>query len=62
MIRSLNPRYYVYFVDSWNQKGLMEFPEKREMNLWILTHGNNCSYLKIISGFQLEERRKKNGR
>ena len=57
MIKALHPRYYVYFVDTWNMKGLMEFKTKGEMNLWIQINGKNCSYMKVISGFTLEERR-----
>lgn len=59
MIRELKPKYYVYYVDDYKLKGLMEFPEKKDMNLWLLVHGKNCSYLKIMSGFTLEERRNK---
>ena len=59
MIKGLNPKYYVYYVDHSKMKGLIEFKEKREMNLWLLMHGKNCKYVKIISGFTLDERRNK---
>jgi hypothetical protein len=59
MITALNPKYYIYFVDNYNMKGLMEFKEKKEMNLWLLVHGKNCEYMKIMSGFTLDERRSK---
>lgn len=59
MIKALNPKYFIYFVDNWKMKGLMEFNTKGEMNLWIRMHGKDCSYMRVLSGFTLEERRKK---
>jgi hypothetical protein len=58
MIKEFKPKYYVYYVDDWNQKGLMEFTTKGEMNLWIKLHGEKCSYLKSISGFTLDKRKR----
>jgi len=59
MITALNPKYYIYYVDNWKMKGLMEFKTKGEMNLWIRMHATDCKYLKVMSGFTLEERRSK---
>ena len=43
-------------------KGLLEFKSKGEMNLWISMHGKHCKYMKVMSGFTLEERRNENDR
>lgn len=57
MIKSLNPKYFIYYKDNWKMKGLMQFETKKDMNLWLLLHGNNCEYIHVLSGFTLEERR-----
>lgn len=59
MIAPMHPKFYIYYKDNWKMKGLMEFTDKKEMNLWLLLHGNQCSYIKVMSGFTLEERRNK---
>lgn len=59
MIRPLQPKYFIYFVELNNDKGLMIFDDKPEMNLWLAVNGDKHKYLHVVSGFTLEERKKK---